>query len=229
MIADQSVINMQTPRSAPPPRTRRKSERPGELLDAALQLFVAQGYAATRVEEVARRAGVSKGTLFLYYPSKVELFEAVVRQYMVSVIRLGEEELILSEVQAPASELLLKAMMTWWEQVGATPASGLPRLVMTEARQFPHLAEFYHREVIQPGIQLLKGILALGVKAGEFRAMDMDFAVHSLWAGMVHLSLWQHGMGCCVPQAQLDAPAFLRAHVYNLCQGFLAQSPKGDL
>src|SRR6476661_8698678 len=122
-------------------RQRRKLARPQELLDAALDLFVEKGFAATRSEEVAARAGVSKGTLYLYYPSKEELFKAVVRQNMSALIAEGLE--LADAYEGSTSELLALLMHTWWERVGDTPAAGIHKIVISEVRNFPELAQFY--------------------------------------------------------------------------------------
>ena len=123
-----------------PKRGRRKQARPGELLDAALDLFVEKGYAATKVDEVAARAGVSKGTLFLYFSSKEELFKAVVRQNISGRFDEWGEE--LKNFPGTSSELLHYCFHSWWERVGATKASGLGKLMLSEANNFPEIAAF---------------------------------------------------------------------------------------
>src|SRR3954471_6530829 len=101
-------------------RERRKEARPGELLDAALDLFVEKGFAATRAEEVAARAGVSKGTLFLYFPSKEELFKAVVRENISGRFREWNDEFVTFE--GTSADMVRYCFKVWWERVGATPA-----------------------------------------------------------------------------------------------------------
>ena len=120
---------------SPTKRERRKEARPGELLDAALALFVEKGFAATRVEEVAARAGVSKGTLFLYFPSKEELFKAVVRETIAG--RFGEWNDELDAFQGDSADLLRYTMNAWWERIGMTQTSGITKLVMSEAGTWP--------------------------------------------------------------------------------------------
>ncbi|MDD2692944.1 MAG: helix-turn-helix domain containing protein, partial [Simplicispira sp.] len=106
--------------TAPPAsrRERRKEARPGELLDAALDLFVEKGYAATRVDDVAARAGVSKGTLFLYFPSKEELFKAVVRENIAG--RFPEWNAEVDQFQGSTADMLRYCYTVWWERIGAT-------------------------------------------------------------------------------------------------------------
>ncbi|HAL39012.1 MAG TPA: TetR family transcriptional regulator, partial [Polaromonas sp.] len=163
-------------------RERRKQARPGELLDAALDLFVEKGFAATRVEEVAVRAGVSKGTLFLYFQSKEELFKAVVRENISGRFKEWNDE--FDSFEGSTAEMLSYCMSAWWEGVGATRASGINKLMVSEAKNFPDIAAFYQQEVIRPGHALIRRILQRGMDRGEFRNMDLDYAVYSVVAPM---------------------------------------------
>jgi len=206
-----------------PKRERRKQARPGELLDAALDLFVEKGFAATRVEEVAAHAGVSKGTLFLYFPSKEELFKAVVRENMVRHQTEGVEEIARFEGSTPA--LLEYLMLEWWRRYGATKASGISKLVMSEASNFPDLARFFQDEVVTPGHAMVRSVLQRGIERGEFRAVDMDLTVHSVLAPLLFLVTWKHSMAPCCPSTQQIAPeTFIRHHTGLLVRG-LAVSP----
>lgn len=205
-------------------RARRKEARPGELLDAALKLFVEKGFAATRVEEVAALAGVSKGTLFLYFPSKEDLFIAVVRENLAGRFPEWNEE--LDHFEGNSAELVRHCLHTWWERVGMTPASGITKLVMSEAGMFPEIAAFYQKEVIAPGHELIRRILQRGVDRGEFRPLSMDYAVYSLIAPMIFVLMWNHSMAPCVPTtAALDPIGFIDNQVDLLLHGMLAPSP----
>ncbi|HEX9173419.1 MAG TPA: helix-turn-helix domain-containing protein, partial [Telluria sp.] len=128
---------------------RRKDARPQELLAAALDLFVERGFASTRLEDVARRAGVSKGTLYLYFTNKEELFKAVVRDNIVPVIGAAEE--IIAGFEGHSADLLRKVITEWWQRLGETKASGITKLIMAEAGNFPDIACFYQEEVIARG------------------------------------------------------------------------------
>src|SRR5947209_1285330 len=125
-------------------RERRKEARPGELLDAALDLFVEKGFAATRAEEVAVRAGVSKGTLFLYFPSKEELFKAVVRENISGRFQEWNQE--FENFEGSSADMVRYCFKIWWERIGATRASGITKLIMSEARNFPEIAAFRSEE-----------------------------------------------------------------------------------
>jgi TetR/AcrR family transcriptional regulator len=206
---------------SPQRRSRRKEARPGELLDAALTLFVEKGFAATRVEEVAAMAGVSKGTLFLYFPSKEELFKAVVRENIAGRFTEWNEE--FERFSGDSAELVRYCMHSWWERIGTTPASGITKLVMSEAGMFPEIAAFYQREVIEPGHDLIRRILQRGVDRGDFRPLPMEYAVYSLIAPMIFLLMWKHSVApCCPATAQIDPVGFIDAQVDLLLTGMLA-------
>ncbi len=214
--------------SAPPASTssaarqRRKEARPGELLDAALALFVEKGFAATRVEEVAARAGVSKSTLFLYFPSKEDLFKAVIHETLAG--RFDEWNAEFEAFEGSSSELVRYCLHSWWERIGMTPASGITKLVMGEAGTFPEVAAYYQQHVIGPGHDLLKRVLQRGVDSGEFRPMDLEYAVYSLIAPMIFLLTWKHSMApCCPPSEQIDPQTFIDTQISLLLDGMLAR------
>ncbi|WP_395688997.1 TetR/AcrR family transcriptional regulator [Caenimonas koreensis] len=208
-------------------RERRKEARPGELLEAALDLFVEKGFAATRAEEVAARAGVSKGTLFLYFPSKEELFKAVVRENISGRFREWNDE--FKSFEGSTADLVRFCMKTWWDRVGATRASGITKLIISEARNFPDIAAFYHDEVIKPGNDLMRRILQRGVDRGEFQVADMDYAIFGLTAPMVFLIMMKHSLGACAPKDfPLDPERYIASQADLLINGLLvrADAPK---
>lgn len=204
----------------PAKRERRKEARPGELLAAALELFVEKGYAATRVEEVAQRAGVSKGTLFLYFATKEELFKAVVRENLSG--RFGEWTGELESFEGTSAELLRYCLKSWWERIGSTPASGIPKLVMSEAKNFPELASFFKTEVIEPGDELLRRIIKRGVDSGEFRPIDLKYGAYILLAPMMFMSMWKHSLGLCADsRTDLVPEEFIAAQIDTILHGIL--------
>lgn len=200
-------------------RTRRKEARPGELLEAALDLFVERGFAATRADDVAARAGVSKGTLFLYFQSKEELFKAVVRENISGRFKLWNTE--FETFAGSTSEMLRYAINSWWTNVGATKASGITKLIMSEARNFPELAAFYQDEVIRPGNELIRRILQRGVDRGEFRAINIEYSIYSVLAPMMFLTMWKHSMGACADHGfELVPEQYIAAQLDTLLYGF---------
>jgi AcrR family transcriptional regulator len=205
-------------------RERRKEARPGELLDAALDLFVEKGFAGTRAEEVAARAGVSKGTLFLYFQSKEELFKAVVRENISGRFKQWNDE--FETFEGTASEMLAYCMTVWWERVGATRASGITKLMMSEAGNFPEIAAFYQTEVIQPGQALIRRIMQRGIDRGEFRQLDLDYAIYSVVAPMIFLILAKHSSGTCAdPRLPGNAAKYIATQVDTILHGLCARPP----
>ena len=208
-------------------RERRKEARPGELLDAALDLFVEKGFAATRAEEVAARAGVSKGTLFLYFQSKEELFKAVVRENISGRFKEWNDE--FAAFEGNSADMLGYCMQVWWDRVGATKASGITKLMMSEASNFPELATFYQDEVIQPGQDLIRRVLQRGIDRGEFRDMDLDYAIYSVIAPMIFLILSKHSSGVCIQgAASLDPEKYIAVQLRHLLTG-MGTNPSLDV
>lgn len=205
-------------------RERRKDARPGELLAAALDLFVEKGFAATRAEEVAKRAGVSKGTLFLYFSSKEELFKAVVRENISG--RFAQWGAELDQFQGSTPDMLRMCMVAWWERIGSTKVSGITKLMMSEAGNFPELATFYRAEVIRPGNELIQRILQRGVDRGEFRPMDMKYGVYTVLGPMLFVALWKHSYGTLSnADDHLVPQEYLNAQVEAILYGLSAQPP----
>lgn len=174
---------------------RRKDARPQELLAAALDLFVDRGYAATRLEDVAARAGVSKGTLYLYFDNKEELFKAVVRENVLPV--LGEAEGIVESHEGSSEELFREIILGWWQRIGSTKLSGIAKLMMAESCNFPELAHFYHEEVISRGNAMIVRMLERGIERGEFRPIDAKQTMHIIYAPMLMLMMWKHSFNNC--------------------------------
>ena len=201
------------------PRQRRKEARPQELLDAALTLFVEKGFAASRAEEVAQRAGVSKGTLYLYYPSKEELFKAVVRQNLSSLIAEGEE--LAQQFEGSSSELLATLLQVWWERVGNTSAAGIHKIVLAEVRNFPELAQFYTDEVVIPADRLFCACVQRGIDSGEFRAMPPHEVAMALMAPVIFLAMHRHSLGACPVSGgpEIDPAKVLQTNLELILRG----------
>ena len=135
------------------------------ILKAAGKLFREKGFAATRSEEVAARAGVAKGTLYLYFPSKEELFKAVVRNNIASLIAEGQQ--IADAFEGSSEELLRLLMHGWWRRIGETDAGAIFKIIVAEVRNFPELARFYTGEVIVPAYRLVSGALQRDCEADQ--------------------------------------------------------------
>ncbi len=153
--------------AAAPRFLRRPEARPEELVQAALAVFGERGFRQTTLTEVAERAGVSKGTVYLYFESKDDLFRAVVTQKVVSLLEPAEA--MARSHAGPAAELLTKLIHRMWEAMSNKDMGCLSRLVQTELTQFPDLRRFFFEEVIQRHRRLLHSIAVRGVATGEFR------------------------------------------------------------
>jgi len=179
----------------PPRWQRRKDARPSEILAAALAAFVEHGYAATKLEDVARRAGITKGTLYLYFESKEALFKAVVRETIVPLLAAAER--MVDDHEGSPEELLRRLVLQWWESLDGAQLAGIPKLVMSEAANFPELAQFWFDEVVQRGRQIFAAVLRRGIEGGAFREVDVDLAVRAILAPILMASIWKHSFEAC--------------------------------
>ncbi len=201
-------------------RRRRKDARPAELLEAALELFVEKGFSATRSEEVAKAAGVSKGTLYLYFPSKEELLKAVIQHFLANEVTVGAQE--AAALDGPTPTMMVDLLVPWWTRIYEGPASGVMKVVITEVRNFPEIAQFFADRVVIPGEALVAGLLQRGVDRGEFNVPDISAAVHSILMPMVMLCLHKHTLGVCatgVHDIKDDPVAFMHAHLALIFKG----------
>jgi AcrR family transcriptional regulator len=199
---------------------RRKEARPGEILEAALACFAERGFAATRLEDVAARAGITKGTLYLYFPSKEELFKAVVRSALLPTIEHLEAE---AAAEGSTADLFRKFVQRWGELVG-TPVSALPKLVLAEAGNFPELARFYLEEVVRRGLRLVGSVLRRGIGRGEIRPVDVEHTAFCAVAPVLFSVLWKHSLGR-FDDRPLDATALFRTHLDLFLRGLRPDPP----
>ena len=170
------------------------------------------------MEEVAARAGVSKGTLFLYFPSKEELFKAVVHENAGRHVADAFRE--MAGFTGSSAELLREFVRRWWTQYGGTPAAGLTKLMVSEAANFPELAQYYQDEVVGPSHELLRRVVQRGIDSGEFRPVDVPPLVHLIIAPLVQMVTWRYSLAPCCPSAQqIDPVALLELHAEMMVRG----------
>ncbi len=203
-----------------PPRSRRKETRPAELLGAALDAFRARGFAATRMEDIAARAGVSKGTIYLYYPSKQAIFEALVRENLLPNLARVEAAMAASKARAPDKLRQVTAALAEVARDGRLLA--IPKLVATEAGNFPDLARFYRQEVVARGLALIAGILEQGTAQGDFRRHDPEAAARLFMAPLVMTAIWQSAFAP-VEDRPMDPAALLALHGELFARGLAAE------
>ncbi|PWC39090.1 TetR/AcrR family transcriptional regulator [Azospirillum sp. TSO35-2] len=210
----------------PAPRwRRRKDARPQEIVAAAMDVFTERGFAAARLEEVAARAGVSKGTLYLYFPSKDDLFKAVIRAAILP--NLEQAEALVAGAPGPCFPLLERLLRMVAGLIATTRAAAIPRLVIAEAGNFPELAAFYHREVIRRGFGLLAALLRRGIDRGEFRPVDIDHTVRLIVAPLLMSAVWRTSFDGVDGNAPLDVPALVGTHLDHLRRVLLRGGPDG--
>jgi AcrR family transcriptional regulator len=231
LLTDRSVKKLhamkdffQATSPMPTKRERRKEARPGELLQAALGLFVEKGFAATKVEDVARLAGVSKGTLFLYFTSKEELFKAVVRDKIVG--QLSQFDASIDTFEGPTDQLMRIFLQAWWQLAHSSKSSGVLKLMLSEGQQFPELAAFYREEVIEPACSLIQRVHARGVQRGEFGPIDPRYGPLTLLSSILFLCLWHHAPSLNPSHTSpLQPLAYLDALTDTLLGGVLLRAP----
>ncbi|ALG70824.1 TetR family transcriptional regulator [Azospirillum thiophilum] len=208
-----------------PHRRRRKDARPQEIVAAATDIFAERGFAAARLEEIAARAGIGKGTLYLYFPSKEDLFKAVVRTAILP--NLEQAEALAAAGEGPAFPVLERLLRMVAQLIATTRAATIPRLVIAEAGNFPELAAFYHREVIRRGFGVLAGLLRRGIGQGEFRPVEIDHGVRLIVAPLLMSAVWRGTFDGLDGAAPLDVPALVETHIDHL-RRVLLQDDAGE-
>jgi AcrR family transcriptional regulator len=195
---------------------RRKDARPAEILDAALAVFAQKGFAATKLDDIAAKAGITKGTIYLYFDSKQALFEALARQSVGAQIEQVTAQ--LANFSGSSAELLRFVLSAMGRFAMTSDRVVLPRLVLAEAANFPQLAEFWRREIIERGIALMSGIIQRGIEGGEFRKIEPAHAARLCVAPILIIILWRTTF------AQFDAEPYdyqglIDAHLQTLLKG----------
>ena len=195
---------------------RRKDARPAEILDAALAVFAQKGFAATKLDDIAAKAGITKGTIYLYFDSKQALFEALARQSVGAQIEQVTAQ--LANFPGTSAELLRFVLSTMGQFAMTSDRVVLPRLVLAEAANFPQLAEFWRREIIERGIGLMSGIIRRGIERGEFRKIEPAHAARLCVAPILIIVLWRATFAQFDEQPY-DYQGLIDAHLQTLLKG----------
>jgi AcrR family transcriptional regulator len=198
---------------------RRSEERPGEICAAALDLFAEKGFAAARLDEIARRAGVSKGTLYLYFKDKEELFRAVVRNAIAPNIDTLTS--VIAQTQAPFPDLVRMFFAGFAMREAELPIGAVAKMVIGESRNFPELARVWHDEIASRAIGALAAFVEQAQQRGEVRAGDPRLYAFSLMGPLVVGALWRATL---VPAGgePIDLAALARQHADAVLSGMLA-------
>jgi len=194
-------------------RKRRKEQRPEEILNAALEEFIAKGYAGTRLDDVARRAGISKGLVYVYFDTKEDLFEAVIRTFLVPHVEMLQGEIEGSQLSSEA--LLRGPVLGLMKKIVNSRVHELVRLLIAEGQRHPDLTAFYYEEVVSRGMSVIRTIIDLGIARGEFRETPLRDFPQLVIAPMLMAMVWKLLMERHRP---LDAERILETHVELLLQ-----------
>lgn len=196
----------------------RKELRRGELVEAAFRLFAVRGFAATRLEDVAAAAGVAKGTVVIYFPSKDTLFTAVVRECLAP--QLARAEVIAGEPGSPRERLLRLAGFLW-ESLTDPHLGAIPRLIVAESSHFPDLARQFHIEVCERSRAVQADLIAQGIAAGEFRPIDPAIHARLLIDPLIMFAINRHSIGCHDP-CPVDPQVYFSTHIDTFMRGIAA-------
>jgi len=188
---------------------RAPAERPKEILDAALELFVERGFAGTRLDDVAERAGLSKAAIYLYFEDKMALFQGVIRQAVVSNFSMVET--MLAAHRGSVAGLIPPMLQFMASRIEETPLASIAKLVIAESRAFPEIGRFYLKEVIGRGSPLFEGLIRRGIEQGDFRAVDPGLTVRSMVGPMLLAVLWKTVFEP-IGAERLDVKALARHH-----------------
>lgn len=197
-------------------RAETKARRPLEILDAAFEEFVEKGYAATRIEDVAARLDVTKGTIYLYFANKEVLFEEVVRH--VSSL-FADLTIAIDRLEGSYTERLRGTLRLGYEKIaGDRRARELLRLSLAEGARFPHIVDRHHDEFIAPLVDAVHGVVVEGVAAGEFRDSAVTRMSDVVVSSLMHMSVWRL---LFAERRPLDEAAFIEAHLDLVLKGLL--------
>ena len=196
--------------------SRRKEARPQEILEAALAVFAEKGFAAARMDEVARRAGVTKGTIYLYFPSKEELFKSLVREAIGGT--LAQVTAYADAYEGSARELLVMVLRAIGTLMRTSDRVVLPKIILAESGNFPELVRFYRFEIIEKGLGLFKALIARGIAQGEFRDVPPEHAARLCVAPLLLGALWRVTFAPFDPEPY-DIGALIETHVDVLLRG----------
>jgi len=208
--------------AVPPARwTRRKQARPAEILDAALQIFAERGYAGARMDDIARRAGVTKGTIYLYFENKEAVFKTLVRESIGST--LANVSADVSHLKGSARELLRFALSAMAHLLTTSDRVVLPKIIIAESGNFPELARFYRDEIIEKGLSLMSGLVERGMTEGEFRRLPVEHVVRLCIAPVLLGAMWRTTFGRFDP-APYDYKGLIDTHLDVLFRGLAPES-----
>lgn len=192
----------------------RKAQRRRQILDAALAVFAEQGFAAARLDDIAARTGVAKGTLYLYFESKEALFEELLREAAVPL--QGRLARIAADPRISGRDAIFRLLDAFRREIIETDARHLVRLMLSEGSRFPSLTGFYYREILSRAVPLLRQILQRAHESGDIRSRKLAELPQLVMAPAIAALIWTDMFGRYEP---LDVEALFRTHVDLLTTG----------
>lgn len=201
------------------PRERRKDERPAEILQAAVDEFAEKGFANAKIQSIATRAGVAKGTVYLYYTTKEEIFEAIVRDRVQPVFAMAAA---MSEQWQGSQADLLRQIIThfYGQMIENDERRMILKTLISEGERFSELAAFYHREILVGGRKMLRELIRKGIESGEFRDGLYAKEPMVLVAPAIHAAIWKMTFDSV---EKLNTRRWLEAHLELILHGALSK------
>jgi len=199
---------------------RRKDARPAEILEAALAVFAERGFAATRMDDIARRAGVTKGTIYLYFESKEAVFRSLVEESIGAKIESFLDQ--AEHFEGSAADLLQMILHGIAHYLCESDRAVLPKILLAEAGNFPSLAKFYRKEVIDRGLGLLQSVVARGVARGEFRAISPEHVARLCISPLLLAAIWRTTFAK-FDRTPYDIEGLVQTHIDVLLRGLAAE------
>ncbi len=194
---------------------RRKDQRPDEIIQAAMEVFAECGFANAKIVDIAKRAGAAKGTVYRYFETKDELFEAVVHHYVSPMFAQIEKR--VSFFPGSTTDLLTSVLERVYEQiVNNHERWAIMRILIAEGARFPKLTEFYHREVLAGAQRLMGSIIKRGIDSGEFRDTLAQQYPGVIVGPMLMSAIWKMTFDEIAP---LDIKEFAKAHIDLVLNG----------
>ncbi|MDB5472404.1 MAG: transcriptional regulator, TetR family [Caulobacter sp.] len=206
----------------PPKFQRRKDDRPGEIVTAALAVFSEKGFAAAKLDEIARRAGVSKGALYLYYETKEDIFHAVVKTAVAPNVEMVKAR--LEAFPGPFGGLLEIFLPTIAGVLSVSPVASIGKMVISEGRNFPELARYWHDELVTPMIGIVSGLIGRAQDRGEVRPGDPKLYAIEIISPFLMALLWRETF-VPVGAEPFDLNALAAQHLGVLKGGMLTSNP----
>ncbi|MGY3489280.1 AcrR family transcriptional regulator [Bradyrhizobium sp. USDA 4011] len=202
------VTSAKLPEARPPAnRAEKSAERRAAIIEAAMDEFIARGFAATRLDDVAKRAGVAKGTLYLYFKDKETMFEELIRTALVPLIgRLTA----LPTITGPVRDAVEGFAETFMREVVATRRGDIIRLIVAEGPRFPAIADFYFREVVSKGLTGMRALVQLAITRGEIKQRELGDFPQLVVAPAIVAVIWQ---SLFARHAPLDGLAMFKVHL----------------